>query len=255
MMRLSSVLMNKTGKVPEYSPVSMIVVSAGVGGSGIGGHTIGNELVATNSEDSSKVVELNKLYQYLIKNRDIYATYANESNTFGNSLTIKLNRTDNKNIYHENDKRIKYGPYVVTSNMVTAGTISLSIRDNVDGVTIVNAADNTITTVKEGEEFFINIDKAKIKKASDRVIVVAKTTDGITYESNRGRVYEAYSPLVQNVASGGKATTVPADAELKIDINVHTGLVNIAGLFLMTMVVFSVGYLLLSYTNKKVELS
>ena len=89
----------------------------------------------------------------------------------------------------------------------------------------------------------------------DRVIVVAKTTDGITYESNRGRVYEAYSPLVQNVASGGKATTVPADAELKIDINVHTGLVNIAGLFLMTMVVFSVGYLLLSYTNKKVELS
>lgn len=226
-----------------------------VGGSGIGGHTIGNELVATNSADSSKVVELNKLYQYLIKNRDIYATYANESNTFGNSLTIKLNRTDNKNIYHENDKRIKYGPYVVTSNMVTAGTISLSIRDNVDGVTIVNAADNTITTVKEGEEFFINIDKDKIKKASDRVIVVAKTTDGITYESNRGRVYEAYSPLVQNVASGGKATTVPADAELKIDINVHTGLVNIAGLFLMTMVVFSVGYLLLSYTNKKVELS
>lgn len=226
-----------------------------VGDSGIGGHTIGNELVATNSADSSKVVELNKLYQYLIKNRDIYATYANESNTFGNSLTIKLNRTDNKNIYHENDKRIKYGPYVVTSNMVTAGTISLSIRDNVDGVTIVNAADNTITTVKEGEEFFINIDKDKIKKASDRVIVVAKTTDGITYESNRGRVYEAYSPLVQNVASGGKATPVSADAELKIDINVHTGLVNIAGLFLMTMVVFSVGYLLLSYTNKKVELS
>lgn len=226
-----------------------------VTGLGINGATIGNELVATNTADASKVVELNKLYQYLIKDRDIYATYANESNTFGNTLTIKLNKTDNKNINHENSERIKYGPYVVTSNMVTAGTISLSIKDNVDGVTIVNAAETAITTVKEGEEFYINVNKAKIKKASDRVIVVAKTTDGITYESNRGRIYEAYSPLVQNVASGGKATTVPAEAELKIDLNVHTGLVNIAGLFLMTMVVFSVGYLLLSYTNKKVELS
>ena len=73
--------------------------------------------------------------------------------------------------------------------------------------------------------------------------------------NNRGRVYEAYSPLVQNVASGGKATPVSKEAELKIDVNVHTGLVNIAGLFVMTMIVFSLGYLLLSYTNKKVELS
>ncbi len=226
-----------------------------VAATGIDGNTIGNELVSTAEADASKVVELNKLYQYLIKDRDIYATYANESNEFGDTLTIRLNKGDNKNIYHENNKRIKYGPYIVTSNMVTAGTISLSIRDNVEGVTIVNAADTVITSVKEGEEFFINIDKEKIKKATDRVIVVAKTTEGITYESNRGRVYEAYSPLVQNVASGGKATPVSKEAELKIDVNVHTGLVNIAGLFVMTMIVFSLGYLLLSYTNKKVELS
>ncbi len=219
----------------------------------IHGKTIGDTLVSTDSANASKVVELNKLYQYLIVDRSEYATYGDSSKTFGNTLTIVA--PSGKAIKEESDSTIKYGPYKVTSDMVTAGNISLSVKDNVKGVKIVNAANNEITSIKENEDFYILVDK-KTKIASDRVYIVAKTTEGKTFEpsSNRGRVYYSSNPLTQNVASGGKIKSVEAENSIKIDVNVHTGILNIASLFIMTLIVFSIGYLLLNYKNKQVEL-
>lgn len=215
-------------------------------------HPIGNELVSTDASDSDKVVELNKLYQYLIKDRDEYNDYNATNNTFGK--TLKINKPGSKEIKEESsDSTIQYGPYTVTSDMVTAGDISLSVKGNVNGIKIVNASMTAISSIKEGEEFYVLVDK-KIKYSSDRIYIVAKTSEGITYESNRGRIYHSVNPLTQNVASGGKVEVVTAQDEYKITMNVHTGLINIASLFIMTLIVFSLGYLLLSYTNKKVEL-
>ena len=207
----------------------------------VNNHTIGSELVGSN--------ELNKIYQYLIKDRSIYKNYG--SKTFSSELNI-VKPSSKSEIYEETTDVIKYGPYYVSSKMISAGAITLSLN-NTSGVKIVDASNNEINKVLENEKFYILVEKSN--KATS-IIVTASANNGYVFEptTNRGKIYYSVSPLVQNVVTGGLIKSTSAETSLDILVNPKTGVPNIALLFIATLFIFSIGYILLVRTSKPVEL-
>ncbi len=203
--------------------------------------TIGDELVGSS--------ELNKIYQYLIKDRNVYSTYGDK--VFTSEISITKPSGVNE-IYEESTDSIKYGPYSVKSGMVSTGKISLSSNNTTD-VKIVDANDNVISSVNENEKFFVVVQK---KNDATSIVITATAANGYTFvpSSNRGRVYYSVSPMVQNVVSGGIIRSVSDTKTLDILVSPKTGIPNIALLFIVTLVIFTVGYFLIIKTNKKVEL-
>ena len=207
----------------------------------VDGKTIGNTLTGSS--------ELNKLYQYLIKDRSIYTNY--NSKTFGSSLTIS--KPSGSAIMEETTSSIKYGPYTIKSDMITPGIVTLTLNDETYAK-IIDKNGYEISTVMEGEKFYILVDK-KIKSSS--LVVTAITNDGWTFEptSNRGKIYYSNSPIVQNVISGGIVKGTTASVTLDILVNVNTGIPNIALLFIVTMLIFSIGYILIVKFSKPMKLN
>lgn len=211
-----------------------------VTGNNINGVTLGNELIGSE--------ELNKIYKYYILDRD-YSKYGIEG--FGSKLTIKKPSTKSE-IAEESKTSVKYGPYSVSSNMISSGVIELksSVKS---GVKIVDSTGTEITSLKEDEKFYILFDKST--KVAE-LTITASTNDGYTFEpsGNRGRVYYAHDPLTQTVGTGGIIKKVSANTSFNILINPKTGITSIATVFILTLIVFSLGYVLLTYKNKPVEL-
>lgn len=195
--------------------------------------------------------QLSKLYQYLIKNRAIYATYGSSTN-FNNTLTIAKPESG-KEVASENTTITKYGPYSVTGGMLSIGDAALTIANkDKTGIRIVDKAENDITSVRSEEEFYIITEKsAKVTNVSVTVTVA----DGVTFTpaGNRGRIYFPANVLEQYVATGGKTAPATATQTLEIVLNPDTGVQNIALVLVITLVAFSLGYLVLKYKNNPVE--
>lgn len=214
-----------------------------VTGSKINGITIGNELIGSS--------ELNKIFKYLILNRE-YSNYGSEG--FKNEINVVK---PSKEIYEESKETIKFGPYSISSKMISAGEIGLGTNDT-EGVTIVDEDGIEITSVKEGEKFYIVVDQSKKIK---EVEITAVTNDGRNFNptSNRGRVYYAHDPLTQTLGTGGIIKKVSASTSFKITMKVEeenpkTGINSVATVFILSLIVFSLGYLLVSYKNRAIEL-
>ena len=206
----------------------------------VDGNTIGNELVGSN--------ELNKIYQYLIKDRSIYSTYGNK--TFASKISVI--KPSGSEIAMEDAESIKYGPYKITSEMVSTGEITLTSNVS-DTVKIVDSNNNEIDTINEDDRFYVIVYKTN---RANNITITAKANNGYTFEpsSNRGRIYYSVSPLIQNVVSGGIIKPATATISLDILVNVQTGIPNIGLLFFVTLVIFTLGYFLIVKMNKKVEL-
>ena len=161
----------------EYSTVQYAVWRAN-GGVATGGDKIGDKLNGS--------VQLDILYQYLIKNRPEYKNYLNFK--FDNSL--KLNRPT-KEIYKETDTHYIYGPFTVGYNMISNKEVTVSIEGSSDGVSLVDEAGNSITSIKPEQKFFVKAEKAK--KITNLKINV-KAEDALTFvnEDDRGRIYYSY---------------------------------------------------------------
>ncbi len=209
-------------------------------GSKVDGATLGNELQGSS--------ELNKIYKYLIKERD-YSKYGSE--TFKSE--IKLVKPSNASeIAEETSSSIKYGPYSYSSSMLTVGKINVSTTAK-SGVKIINESGVETTNVKVGEKFYVLVDK---NHNETEITINAVTVDGYTFEpsSNRGRVYYAHDPLTQTVGTGGIIKEASASYSFNILVNAKTGIVNLALVFVLSLLIFSLGYLYISYRNKPVEL-
>ncbi len=193
---------------------------------------------------------LNKLYQYLIKERD-YTNYA--SFNFDGSITLNK-PADDKILYKEETSLYKYGPYSVTGGMITMGDISLSITNsNKTGIKIVDKAGNEIGTVRQEEEFYITVTKAsKVSNVSIKIDV----QNGARFNpaTNRGRIYSSKNVLQQNVASGGKIEAVSKNVTFDLVYNPKTGAEDLVLILSITMVSFALGYLVLKVKNQPVEL-
>ena len=209
------------------------------------GKTLGNELVGSE--------ELNKLYKYLIedKGNTFYANYG--KNAYTEELSIVKPNTK-KEIYEETNDIYKYGPYKVNGGFLETGKIYLSVKDSdKNGVKLVDKDGNTISEVNSGEEFYILTNK-KSKIANVTIEASAPDAKIFTPTGNRGRIYYANSVITQNVITGGKIDTKAVNANFELLFNPSTGVENVGMLFIVTLIAFTIGYLVLNHKNQPVEL-
>lgn len=209
------------------------------------GKTLGNSL--TGSE------QLNMLYQYLIQDlgNEFYANYG--KSTYTEDLTI-VKPTTKKEIYEETNNVYKYGPYKVNGGFLDTGKIYLSVKDaDKNGVKLVNKAGDTISEVNSGDEFYVLTNK---KSKIANVTIEASAPDATIFvpTGNRGRIYYANSVITQNVITGGKIETKAVNANFELLFNPSTGVENVGMLFIITLIAFTVGYLVLNRKNQPVEL-
>lgn len=208
----------------------------------VNGNKLGKELKGSS--------ELNKLYQYLIKDRNEYEGYSD----YQFSNTIGLNKPDpKKEIFSETKEHYVYGPYSIKHNLISLDRVDISIKDidkNAGG--IVDEAGNALTTINPNQNFYIKV--AKNAKVANLEVNLA-TQNALTFfpSTDRGKIYSPYYPLVQNVVSGGKIVSTNITKTVDIVFNPKTGAEDIAILFVISLVAFSLGYLVLVFKNKPVR--
>lgn len=205
-------------------------------------YELGNNLIGST--------QLNRLYQYLTKVRGIYATYGSQA--FTNTLEL-VKPEEGKEINSENSTLIQYGPYHIAGSMLSIGDATLSLQGVTnDDIQIVDRLGNEITTVRAEEEFYISVVKtANIADATLRV----STDNGIVFNpaTNRGRIYYPNYVLEQNVASGGRTVIVTATQNFDLIYNPKTGVQDVAMVLLITLVSFTLGYLVLRTKDKSLQ--
>lgn len=207
-----------------------------------GNAKLGNELIGSS--------ELNKLYQYLIKDRSEYEGYYDKQ--FTNTLDLKK-PDSKKEIFSETKDYYVYGPYSVEYSLISLDRVDISIDGlTSDKASLVDESGATLTSITPNQNFYIKVAKnAKIANLK----VNLSTQNALTFfpSTNRGRIYTAYYPLVQNVVSGGKIVNTDISKSVDIIFNPKTGVEDIAVLFAITLVAFSIGYLALVFKSKPVK--
>lgn len=208
-------------------------------------HKLGDTLVGST--------ELDKVYKYLIANRgDIYTNY--DTHVYGQDLTVSVPETG-KELYKTSDTAYRYGPYKVTSNMITAGSLSVGITatDSTD-IILTDASGSKVSNLTVDTDFYVQVPKTN---KSTEVKVKVSTTDGKTFETsgNRGRIYSPSMYIMeQQVASGGKVISISKDIEFAVAINPKTGVQDVVLIMMVALLAFGLGYGVLKYKNKPLEI-
>ena len=219
-------------------------------GSKVEDYTLGNTMVTkVGTED----FELNKLYNYLVQDRTEYNGYSN-AGYYSDKITITA---PSKELAETKDGYYYYGPFSASyTAVVDSGTKMQVVVTNSDktGIDIVDSNYNVITELDKGQQYFVRVStKANVGNVNYKI-----TLNGIkTFipASNRARVYysEQGLSILQNAMSGGKATTANIQGEFSVVTNAKTGVENIALLLMVTLVAFTLGYVVLSYKSKPMQ--
>ena len=194
--------------------------------------------------------QLNKLYGFYIENRSEYEGY----DVIDNIGKIKsTSPEEGKELYKTKDNSYLYGPYTVKFTGVMADDSRKEIKLSVNnsdktGIKIVNEAGTEINSIAPDTKFYIEIDK----KAQIGSVEIKTSVDAKTYWplKNRAKVYYPKYSLAQNLMSGGKLATRTVEDKIKLTVNAKTGVENVAVLLMVTLVAFSLGYLVLSYKGR-----
>jgi len=194
--------------------------------------------------------ELNKLYQYLIKDRTETTNYSKL--TFTNTFNLTKPESG-KEIYKEETDYYMYGPYKVTGDILSIESILTSIDGTVNGASIVNKDGNAITETKLGEEFYIKCNKSD-KVANLKIKLTGKNAKSFSPSTNRARVYYANNPMLQNVMSGGKIVDVTVENSFDLVFNPKTGVNNLAIIFIISIVAFTLGYIVINSRSQEINL-
>lgn len=212
---------------------------------GLPGTSLGDSLTGST--------QLNLLYQYLIQSRTVYASYGN-SYSFTNDISL-AEPSPKKTIFKETDTTYVYGPYSIKDSVLSLGDATIEVT-NTDkkGIKIIDADGNEISTVHVGENFYIQTSK---KEKTANVDLKITSPNGITFspDSNRGRIYYSNYALAQNVVTGGKVSNVDISKTFAIVTNPKTGVENVGILLIITLISFTLGYLVLNIKNKPVQLN
>lgn len=190
--------------------------------------------------------ELNKLYQYLV---------TNASEEIESEYTENFTLVEPTNALKEQSKDYYvYGPYKVTHNLMSAGTIKLGIlNSNKTGISIVDKDGNEIDTVEANTEFYIKT-KKDAKVATVKLKIFTENGRTMTQDAT-AKVFYANNALAQNLVSPAYVKTGLIETKVDLNYNPKTGVENIAIIFVITIIAFSLGYLALSYKNKPIELN
>ena len=159
----------EAGKVAEgyvYGTVQYAIWK--VTGYKVEGVTLGNQI--TNYE------ELDKLYSYLIQDRDVYSGYVNPS-VYTNEITT-ISPEQGKELYKKTDSAFIYGPFKANYNALleNPNKMSLTIKnEDKTGIKLVDKDLHEISSVAANEEFYISVDK----KASVGSVAVGLSLDNV----------------------------------------------------------------------------
>ena len=211
-------------------------------------NTIGNEISATDS--SITIPNLAKLYSYLItegKKHDIYDP---------GTIKINVNKPE-KPVEKETSTEITSGKYSFSTDSSLVKTIVVSIENNEDGNIKLLDSDNKEMTLingiyelNSGEEFTISVPR----KSNITKVTINAYAKGEIYDVSSARKYSPYLVLNQSFITGRMTTEIDTSATLNVDIGPATGVENVAILLVITLVSFSIGYLVLGYKNKPVDM-
>lgn len=214
-----------------------------------GNDKLGSTLYLNGNADN----ELNKVYNYLIKDREEYTNYG--QNTY-DTTKVKCDNCDpnlKNSAVSETKEYYTYGPYKVHYDVMEPGDITIEVTNSdKTGITIVDKDGNEINKVASGGEFYIRCKKsAKIANVD-----LSFSASGRSYKENgKGTIYYSHYALSQNVITGLEYDTFTATGTGNVLFNPKTGVPNVAIVFIITLIAFSLGYLALSYNNKSMELN
>ena len=221
--------------------------------SSVEGNYLGNEMT---TKVGTADFELNKLYAYLVKDRAEYNGYA-DPKYYSKDITVVGPTGDA--LYKTEDDAFIFGPYKATYNAVIDGGNKIQINitnENKTGISIINDAGQEITQLDKDQKYYVKVSK----KANIGTVTYTLTQSGVvTFSpaSNRARVYSSKQghTHLQNVMSGGKIYNDVITGNANVDINAKTGVENIALLLMVTLVAFTLGYLVLSYKQKPIGIN
>ena len=208
-----------------------------------------------NTSETANRSELNKLYTYLI-NTAVPNGYTNSSN-FGNKLIINAPEKGKELTNIKSEGYDVYGPFRPNYNALNEGgeKIQFTIENNdKKEVKIVDADLKELTELEKNKDFYIMVsNKTELKN-----IKINLTLSGITTFSpsgNRGTIFNPVAAMSQNAIVGGRTSTMNLTATINMDLvnNPKTGIQNVAMLLLVTLIAFTLGYIVLTYKEKPIK--
>lgn len=211
-------------------------------GTALGGKTIGDTLEGS--------AELNKLFQYLIKDRPEHDGYLDY--VYGSTFDM-VNPPAASEVKEEGEYYV-YGPYSVSHNLADLEKIKLSLTTAVEGASIVDGSGNEITEMTPDGKFYIKCLKDK-KITNVQVKLEAVNATTFAGEDERGRIYFAYYPATQNVVSGGILHVPEVTKEITINFNPKTGNESLGAIFVLMLIVASLAFVGISYKERPVGLN
>ena len=216
----------------------------------------GNATIGNTVTDASGTVltELNKLYDYLIREREEYTGYG--STTYTNEISLSKPAAG-KEIFKESKTAYTYGPYKATYSVLEANGMNISAKNDsseLSKIKFIDESGNTITKLTNGQTFYVVVEKSA-KIGSVKLHLELVDAVGFDPATNRGKVYSPIFVNAQNVMVGGKIKSITVEKDFDLVYNPKTGVENIAVLLMVTLVAFSLGYLVLSYRAKPVGLN
>lgn len=220
-----------------------------VTGSTVDGERLGNSI--------KNGTELDKLYKYLINANIDFDEYV-KAKTFSNKITVTLQVEDSKRLYKKTEDFDYYGPYKATYNALVENgdKIRYELESSYgEDIKLVDGTFREITTIDKDQEFYIKVNN---KTELSNVSIDFKLNNVVTFSpaGNRGRIYYPISAISQNALIGGKKSTTSINGTVDLELvgNPKTGIQNIALLLMVTLVAFTLGYLVLSYKQKPISL-
>lgn len=150
------------------------------------------------------------LYEYLTQERDEYTNY--RSKVFGYSISIEHPADLTP---AQNGAGYIYGPFSVSSDMLSSGTIELSIDAGGVNASVTDSDGTVLGVVRAGQEFFVRTDA----RPDAALALKARTNNALTLtRSDRGRMYvhadAQQAAELQPVGTGGTPNRVSADDTL-----------------------------------------
>ena len=139
------------------------------------------------------------LYEYLTQERDEYTNY--RSKVFGDSISIEHPADLTP---AQNGAGYIYGPFSIASDMLSAGTVAVSVEAKGVNASVTDSSGTTLNAVRSGQEFYVRTDARPDKVVTLKV----KTTDALTLTgADRGRMYvhadAQQAAELQPVGTGG----------------------------------------------------
>lgn len=210
--------------------------------------TIGSTMSAVDS--SKSIPSLSKLYLYLITEGKKHNSYNPEK------IQISIDKPE-KPEEKETSTEITSGKYSFAVNSNEVDKIVVTIADNDDNqIKLLDENGEALTIInntyelKSGQKFYVSIPR----KSNITKVTLNAHAEGEIYDVSSSRKYSPYLVLNQSFITGRMTTEVNAEAQLVIEIAPATGVVDVAILLVVTLITFSMGYLVLGYKNKSIEI-